>query len=214
MAPTDVSATPVGQGRCFVCLCDQDPMSNEAWVHPCPCSLEGHQDCMLAWITELENERKPIKCPVCKADIHVDEPFDLAVGLGNSVHKAFSTLSPWVLGAGVFGGANAALFAYGRLALGTFAGFDELERFLSESSHGLHYLRQGVLVGVAPSVLIAQTVPPLGNYLFLPVAALVSLDLFPMSRKPTDSNIIPSMAHSKPVDTKTFSPGHPPPTWS
>ncbi|KAM0325773.1 hypothetical protein ACHAQA_007074 [Verticillium albo-atrum] len=169
---------PAAVGRCFVCLTDQDESSSEEWVNPCPCSLEGHQDCMMHWIAELERENKPFQCPVCKADISVDEPFDPAVAIGNRLHQAFSRISPPLLGTGVAIGTWLGLATYGDVAFQIFAGPEARFHFLNDprQEHGARLGRYLGLAAVAPTLILSQSIPGLGNVIFLPMAALVSLN--------------------------------------
>lgn len=159
-----------------MCLCDQEPA--EEWVKPCPCTLEGHQDCMMSWIAELERENKPFQCPICKSDIILDEPFDPAVALGNRIYKAFNAVSPSLLGAGVAMGLCVSLTAYGNTALWFFAGTEGRIRFLIERSRrggaALNLIHFASLPWIAPALVVSQTVPALGNLIFLPASSLVS----------------------------------------
>ncbi|KAM0286506.1 hypothetical protein ACHAQH_000933 [Verticillium albo-atrum] len=165
---------PAAVGRCFVCLTDQDESSSEEWVNPCPCSLEGHQECMMHWIAELERENKPFRCPVCKADISVDEPFDPAVAIGNRLHQAFSRMSPPLLGTGVAIGTWLGLATYGDVAFQIFAGPEARFHFLNDprQEHGARLGRYLGLGAVAPTLILSHSIPGLGNIIFLPLAAL------------------------------------------
>ncbi|KAG7113759.1 E3 ubiquitin-protein ligase MARCHF5 like [Verticillium longisporum] len=165
---------PAAVGRCFVCLTDQDESAGEEWVHPCPCSLEGHQDCMMHWLAELERENKPFQCPVCKAAISVDEPFDPAVAVGNRLHQAFSRLSPPLLGTGLAIGTWLGLATYGDVAFQIFAGPEARFHFLNDprQEHGARLGRYLGLGAVAPTLILSHSIPGLGNVIFLPLAAL------------------------------------------
>lgn len=172
------SARPSAPGRCFVCLVDQE--DSDEWVNPCPCSLEGHQECLMDWITDLESENKPFECPICKSEIVVEEPFDPALALSNRIYKAFSTVSPLLLFGGALGGLYVSLTAYGSTALLVFAGREGYSRFVlmgDTEPPGLS-MRVMALPLVAPALIMGQTLPALGNFFFLPPTSIVSFFLF------------------------------------
>ncbi|KAF2814453.1 uncharacterized protein BDZ99DRAFT_371980, partial [Mytilinidion resinicola] len=64
--------------KCWICFNDEtedDAMSSE-WRSPCPCVLVAHEKCLLAWINDVENEKRSSKilCPQCKTEIQVARP--------------------------------------------------------------------------------------------------------------------------------------------
>lgn len=131
----------------------------------------------MSYVTELEQEGKPLRCPICKADIRVDEPIDPALILGNALHRVLNRASPWLLGGGFASGTIIGLSTYGHAALRIFAGHDGYIRFIN------HLERDGYRAAwhvaaiplTAPFLIIGQSVPALGNLFFLPLAAFVSL---------------------------------------
>ncbi|KAI0399689.1 hypothetical protein F4802DRAFT_540336 [Xylaria palmicola] len=121
------AAPPSGRApntrRCFVCLVDEPEATLPAdWAMPCSCSLEGHQECLLAWVADLEAQVKEVQCPVCKSPVHVAEPYDPAIRLSNYLHRQFSLWSPRLLLLLVGSGVIVSSSVYGARALSCFAG--------------------------------------------------------------------------------------------
>ncbi|KAL2758969.1 hypothetical protein ACRALDRAFT_1075317 [Sodiomyces alcalophilus JCM 7366] len=172
---TDTTPRPSVPGRCFICLMDQE--GSDDWVNPCPCTLEGHQDCMMSWMAELERQGKPFACPICKSEIIVDEPFDPALAIGNRIYKAFSSVSPLVLCSGALSGLYVSLTAYGSAALLVFSGPEGYSRFLLTGDADLPVLslRYMTLPLIAPALVIGQTLPALGNFFFLPPTSIYGM---------------------------------------
>ncbi|TEA12501.1 E3 ubiquitin-protein ligase MARCH5 [Colletotrichum sidae] len=171
--------------RCFICLMDENESgsSDSAWVNPCPCSLSGHQDCMIAWVTDLERENKEIRCPVCKASIAVDEPFDPAVALSNQVYRLFSKISPGLILGGLGAGTWVGLAMYGNIAVRVFAGPEATYRFFFNertARPNVNWIHVAILPTIAPALVIGQSFPLLGNFLMMPAAALYGV--FHMAR--------------------------------
>ncbi|KAK6865678.1 hypothetical protein PG995_002206 [Apiospora arundinis] len=109
--------------RCFICLEDEPPTNLPAnWVTPCTCSLEGHQQCMLTWVADLEAQGKEIKCPVCQSPIQVLDKWDPAVQLSDEIMRSLSNMSPFVLLSFLSGGALVSSAFYGMHVLEIFAG--------------------------------------------------------------------------------------------
>ncbi|KAK8027976.1 hypothetical protein PG991_005032 [Apiospora marii] len=126
-APDDVN-------RCFICLEDEPPTNLPAgWVTPCTCSLEGHQQCMLTWVADLEAQGKEIKCPVCQSPIQVLDRWDPAVQLSDEVMRSLSNMSPFVLLSFLGGGALVSSAFYGMHALEIFAGPEAALRYVFKS---------------------------------------------------------------------------------
>ncbi|KAJ0160340.1 hypothetical protein CTA2_8137 [Colletotrichum tanaceti] len=173
--------------RCFICLMDENESgsSESAWVDPCPCTLEGHQDCMIQWVTELEREGKEIRCPVCKAVINVDEPYDPALALNNRIYKAFSKMSPGLILGGLGAGTWVSLAMYGNIAVRVFAGPEATYRFFFNDNNPrgipmVNWIHVAILPTVAPALILGQSFPVLGNVFFMPAAALYGV--FHMAR--------------------------------
>lgn len=125
---TDTASAPAGRTvvatgdlhRCFICLEDQTPADD--WTTPCKCSLEGHQQCMLSWVADLESRAKAVKCPLCQAKIEVLDRFDVAVYLRDAMMAYCSNVSPLVL-VSIIGTSTLLSSAfYGMHALEVFAG--------------------------------------------------------------------------------------------
>ncbi|GKT63327.1 RING finger domain-containing protein [Colletotrichum tofieldiae] len=176
-----------GEKRCFICLMDENESgsSESAWVNPCPCTLEGHQDCMIQWVMELEREGKEIQCPVCKATINIDEPYDPALALNNQIYKAFSKVSPGLILGGLGAGTWVGLAMYGNIAVRVFAGPEATYRFFFNDSNPrgvpmVNWIHVAILPTIAPALILGQSFPVLGNVFFMPAAALYGV--FHMAR--------------------------------
>ncbi|KAK1689307.1 hypothetical protein BDP55DRAFT_604251 [Colletotrichum godetiae] len=175
-----ISAGPQdGERRCFICLMDENESgaSESAWVDPCPCTLEGHQDCMIQWVTELEREGKEILCPVCKAKINIDEPYDPALALSNQIYKSFSRVSPGLILGGIGAGTWVSLAMYGNIAVRVFAGPEATYRFFFNDRNPrgvpmVNWIHVAILPTIAPALVLGSSVPILGNVFFMPAAAL------------------------------------------
>lgn len=119
--------------RCFICLDDEPPTNLPAnWATPCTCSLEGHQQCMLTWVADLEAQGKDIKCPVCQSPIQVLDRWDPAVQLSDEIMRSLSSMSPFVLLSFVSGGALVSSAFYGMHALEIFAGPEAVSLMLED----------------------------------------------------------------------------------
>ncbi|KAI0025414.1 hypothetical protein F4780DRAFT_328899 [Xylariomycetidae sp. FL0641] len=121
--------------RCFVCLVDEPKGALPPdWATPCNCSLQGHQDCLLAWVSDLEAQSKEIKCPVCKTPIVVTERYDAAIQLSNYLNRKFSRWSPLILLGFAASGALVGSSVYGATAIHAFAGPEATISFLFKSN--------------------------------------------------------------------------------
>ncbi|KAI0000606.1 hypothetical protein F4779DRAFT_604689 [Xylariaceae sp. FL0662B] len=128
---TSSSDPPTDTHRCFVCLVDESQASlPHDWSTPCTCSLEGHQDCLLAWVTDLEAQGKEVKCPVCKSPIIVTERWDVAIQFSNYLNRKFSRWSPRILLTFIASGAFVSSSVYGAKAIEWFAGPEATMDFL------------------------------------------------------------------------------------
>ncbi|KAI0376284.1 hypothetical protein F5Y04DRAFT_266825 [Hypomontagnella monticulosa] len=133
-AITPSSDPPPNTHRCFVCLCDEPEESLPAdWSTPCICALEGHHECLMAWVTDLEAQDKEIKCPLCKSPITIMERWDPIIRLGNYLNITFSRWSPRILFGFVASGAWVSSAIYGAKAIEWFAGPEAAMDFLVDS---------------------------------------------------------------------------------
>lgn len=117
--------------RCFVCLTDE-PIASlpRDWSTPCRCSLEGHHECLLDWVADLESQQKALVCPQCKAKIRVTEKYDPLVHLSDYLNKLLTTWSPTILLSFVGSGALVGSALYGIEAIEIFAGPEAATRFI------------------------------------------------------------------------------------
>ncbi|KAI0490040.1 hypothetical protein F4859DRAFT_509616 [Xylaria cf. heliscus] len=129
--------------RCFVCLVDEPEDTLPAdWSTPCNCSLEGHQECLLAWVTDLEAQAKDVQCPVCKSPIIIAERYDPAIQLSNFLNHKFSRWAPRVLLGFIASGTLVGSSVYGAKAISWFAGPEALMAFLTTHTEDKHLLFQ------------------------------------------------------------------------
>ncbi|KAI1641210.1 hypothetical protein F4809DRAFT_216220 [Biscogniauxia mediterranea] len=148
------SDPPPDTRRCFVCLVDEPEATLPSdWATPCACSLEGHQECLLAWVADLEAQAKEVKCPVCKSKITVTERWDLAVQLNHFLVRKLSKWSPKILLGFIASGALVSSSVYGVQALDWFAGTDATIAFLfkSEDVSLGQFMRQHIFSRHKPS---------------------------------------------------------------
>lgn len=147
---------------------------------------------MLRWVAESESSTGttkpgPLRCPACRAPIHVEEPFNPVVGLYNAWHRTYDRAAPHIIGA-IFGsGAVVGSAWYGWKAVSVFAGtragqqwfaintVKELQRvgpawYAVASS----MLRMSELAAIGPSLVIISLLPSTLSSL-LPVSVVVSL---------------------------------------
>ncbi|KAI1421638.1 hypothetical protein F5Y12DRAFT_766820 [Xylaria sp. FL1777] len=190
-SPAPGSDPSANTRRCFVCLVDEPETSLPAdWATPCSCSLEGHQECLLAWVTDLEAQAKDVACPVCKSPILVTERYDPAIQLSNFLNNKFSRWSPRILLGFIASGALVSSSFYGAKAISWFAGPDAVVAFLLAENKAPSYLelihRPGfdrpvnivhfsILPLIAPALVINRM--NVGDIITLP-ASLVYATLF------------------------------------
>ncbi|KAK0383003.1 hypothetical protein NLU13_8919 [Sarocladium strictum] len=182
--PSPPSSTPTdAPRRCFICLNDQLPSDPpDIWVDPCPCTLEAHQDCMQSWVTDCERSNKPLRCPVCKSDIHLVTPFDPVLALNEAFTRRFNRASPLLLLTGSSMGLGLALEAYGIGAMWAVAGREATWKFiLGESmkfdaaAGGQVQKRALVLMSAAPVLLTNKLLPSLSMKLALPFVSFYTM---------------------------------------
>ncbi|KAI1271956.1 hypothetical protein F5Y07DRAFT_392372 [Xylaria sp. FL0933] len=171
---------PPNTRRCFVCLVDEPEDSLPAdWSTPCNCSLEGHQECLLAWVTDLEAQAKDVACPVCKSPILVTERYDPAIQLSNFLNNKFSRWSPRILLGFIASGALVSSSVYGAKAISWFAGPDaapSLEIIRpSRQDRAINLVHFSILPLIAPALVINRM--NVGDIVTLP-ASLVYATLF------------------------------------
>ncbi|RYC64537.1 hypothetical protein CHU98_g1685 [Xylaria longipes] len=194
--PTSGNAIPAtGSGsdpspntrRCFVCLVDEPEATLPAdWATPCSCSLEGHQECLLAWVTDLEAQAKDVQCPVCKSPVLIAERYDPAIQLSNFLHNKFSRWSPRILLGFIASGAVVSSSVFGAKAISWFAGPDALIAFLTTQSKDkprlffrnndqINLIHFSMLPFIAPALIVNRM--NIGDIVTLP-ASLVYATLF------------------------------------
>ncbi|KAI1371706.1 hypothetical protein F4677DRAFT_434927 [Hypoxylon crocopeplum] len=180
--------------RCFVCLVDEAEATLPAdWSTPCACTLEGHQECLMAWVTDLEAQGKEVKCPICKSPIVVTEQWDFAIQLSNYLNRTFSIWSSRILFGFVASGALVSSSIYGAKAIDWFAGTEATMNFLLKTEditlleimrqqadlrdrHGqppVNVLHFAVLPLIAPGLVLNRM--EYGEFVLIPASLLYSL---------------------------------------
>jgi hypothetical protein len=170
LPPPSSSDPPPNTRRCFVCLVDEPEATLPAdWSTPCNCSLEGHQECLLAWVTDLEAQAKDVKCPVCKTPILLTERYDPAIQLSNFLNHKFMIWSPRILLGFIASGALVSSSVYGAKAISWFAGPEATLAFLTKTEDATFFqlirrsrydqppvnlLHFGILPLIAPALII------------------------------------------------------------
>ncbi|KAI0850571.1 hypothetical protein F5Y00DRAFT_232680 [Daldinia vernicosa] len=183
------SDPPPNTRRCFICLVDEPEATLPTdWSTPCTCTLEGHHECLMAWITDLESQSKDIKCPICKASIIVTERWDLATYLDDFLTTTYSRWSPQILFGFLASGALVSSSVYGIKALDLFAGPEATMNFLFGSEDPLLF----GIIRLPVRVTDRGRMPPINlvNFAILPFIApglvlnrlrLQGVSLFPTS---------------------------------
>jgi hypothetical protein len=161
-------AAPSDPRHCFICLSDEtDDAAPQEWVTPCPCTLEGHQECMLTWVASREGDRRRLECPVCKAPIKVSGPWNPVAALNEYWNSTVLGVAPWVLAGTTVAGVYAANFAHGIHSLATFAGPEAARAtvYTRWPAAGVRDLRWSAAAAVAhltPALVVLRLVPGLG----------------------------------------------------
>ncbi|KAI1383071.1 uncharacterized protein F4822DRAFT_422086 [Hypoxylon trugodes] len=185
------SDPPPNTRRCFICLTDEPEASLSAdWSTPCTCSLEGHHECLMAWVTDLESQDKDIKCPICKSPIIIMERRDRVIQFSNFINKKFSQWSPRILFGFIASGALVSSSIYGAKAIDLFAGPEATVNFLldtedltlldimrqqNQTAHReigppINLLRVAVLPLIAPGLVLNRL--RLGEVVLIPASLL------------------------------------------
>jgi hypothetical protein len=135
---------------------------------------------MQSWVTDCERSNKPLRCPVCKSDIHLVTPFDPVLALNEALTKRFNRASPLLLLTGSSMGLGLALEAYGIGAMWAVAGREATWKFILgesmkfDAAHGGTVQKRAlVLMGTAPVLLTNKLLPSLSMKLALPFVSFV-----------------------------------------
>lgn len=131
--PTLSRASTSALEKCWICLStkDEDPPSPPnpptAWRHPCSCTLQAHESCLLDWIADQESPRSrsgrsgsspdKIFCPQCRSEIKVERPVDHLVQLCRRIDRSYSRLVLPGLATSLTGTILAGFWFHGRAAV-------------------------------------------------------------------------------------------------
>lgn len=170
--------------QCLVCLVKlgEDGRPASDWVTPSRCSITGHQECMLEWVSSLESAGRPLVCPQCLDPIVLEEPADPVVAVNKALHKGFSRVAKPVVGAALASGTGAGLLSYGLAAMMVFAGPADVVRFLGRGGVIGRSLRLLVPICVGPYLVLDAAFPVLMDSVLLPVAAVVGVSCLSSAR--------------------------------
>ena len=174
--------------RCFICLAeDTDDDTPQEWVTPCPCTLEGHQQCMLSWVASRENDRRRLECPVCRAPIRVSGAWNPIADFNDSCNAAVLRAAPWVLAGTTVAGLYAANIAHGLHGLVTFAGPEAARAamYTRWPAEGLRDIRWPTAIAVAhmtPALVLLRMFPSLGVQSLPSLGATVCRSWLPANR--------------------------------
>ncbi|KAK3984737.1 hypothetical protein QBC44DRAFT_353507 [Cladorrhinum sp. PSN332] len=169
------SSSPA-QKTCWICLENEAETPGTTWCKPCPCSLDGHESCVLQWVAEEEAEASSgrtvpksggMKCPQCKAPIFIDEPYDAVIAIRNRWARIYNQASPFILVAIMGGGGIAGSAAYGSAVSMLVVGPTTFKRWLGPFPAALHQAAKLSLVG--PGLVLARFLGTLGNMITLPI---------------------------------------------
>jgi hypothetical protein len=180
------------QHVCFICLLNDAETPDAKWCTPCPCTLEAHEECLLRWVTEMEQntrgKKNKLRCPACSAKITIKEPFDPAMYLQWRLYNIYSRTTPYMLLLILSGGSIAGSAWYGLSASQLFAGVDATAAWLNLHSLGgrsdvplwrwagfwkLNF-KIWVLSLIGPTLCICRGLPILGYMITVPTSLLVS----------------------------------------
>lgn len=118
--------------KCWICLSTKDedppcpPNPPTAWRHPCSCTLQAHELCLLDWIADQESPRSrsgrsgpadKILCPQCRSEIKVERPVDPLVQLCRRLDRSYSRFVLPGLAASLTGTILAGCWFHGRAAV-------------------------------------------------------------------------------------------------
>ncbi|KXJ91793.1 hypothetical protein Micbo1qcDRAFT_161824 [Microdochium bolleyi] len=211
-AATDSSHFPPSDTRrCFVCLTDE-PICKlpRDWSTPCKCSLEGHHECLLDWVADLESQQKPLVCPQCKSKVRVSEKYDPLVHLSDYLNKLLTAWSPTILLSFVGSGALVGSALYGIEAIEIFAGPEAATRFIIKdvANQGFEgYLRSLFpLMAMEPSINFAHffVLPFIGPGLILNRLNLGGIFAIPTSMLAVSWTGIGKLTPDQPAWPPTF----------
>ncbi|OTB05553.1 hypothetical protein M426DRAFT_319816 [Hypoxylon sp. CI-4A] len=183
---------PANTRRCFICLVDEPEATLPTdWSTPCKCALEGHYECLMTWVTDLEARDKEIKCPMCKSPITVTERWDFTIQLNNYLQNTLSSWSPRIIFGFIASGVLVSSSIYGAKAIDWFAGPEATMNFLLDSGDvtilevmrqqnqgnirnrnpsPVNFLHFAVLPLIAPGLILNRL--RLGEVVLIPVSLL------------------------------------------
>ncbi|KAI2606562.1 hypothetical protein GGR54DRAFT_644176 [Hypoxylon sp. NC1633] len=131
-SPISISTDPPSNTRrCIICLVDEPEDSLPAdWSTPCTCTIEGHHECIMKWVVDLEAKDKEIKCAICKSPITITQKRDPIVQASEYLTATCYQWSWTVMQSFVAYGALVSSSYYGARALDFFAGPEATLNFI------------------------------------------------------------------------------------
>ncbi|SCV73169.1 BQ2448_7094 [Microbotryum intermedium] len=159
---------------CWVCYEDSSDTPGRDFVHACECTLVAHTDCLLAWVTtDQVNKRTPAKCPVCATPYVIVQDRSTLLALYNRLRRRWDSLSIILAGSGLVAGFGFVSAAWGAWAIKTFAG-NQVARALLLRHERMPW-RYWLNLPWIPLTLILARTPLIDSLLpFLPLTLVLS----------------------------------------
>lgn len=112
--------------RCWICL-GEELENNDSWIAPCYCKGSvkyTHENCLLRWIYEKQQDFDPVSCQSCGYTYVIQEPFNPLLILMNKVNSGLNSLVPLGIGFLSSIGGYIVAFDFGHFAFYNFVGED------------------------------------------------------------------------------------------
>ncbi|RVX66587.1 hypothetical protein B0A52_09464 [Exophiala mesophila] len=156
--PTALSRTSTFGKKCWICMSDaseDDPNNPPIWRSPCSCSLTAHEDCLLDWVTNLEDPKTTrrkgqpqILCPQCRSEIKISRPRSYVVDIYRALDRAVARAVLPAIGLSLSGTFMVGLWLHGFCSVYWVFGQQEAKRILDMSIPRLGWLSAYPLIPI------------------------------------------------------------------